>query len=123
MFKNLRGVLGAVLLLLVIGTAYSYWYSATHGDVYVNLSQLDERKDRTSGALANATGRFKTASGTSLAEFRSDQTGLVSVIHPEAGDCAFIHPECRFPKSVLLLIWRGLIPDPQSVRSLERQRR
>jgi hypothetical protein len=85
MKKTLRVFRVTVLLFFFIGTVSSYWYSATHG--YVSIYLSDGANGTTNGRLTAARGHFKDASKTSLAEFRSSESGAVYVIHPEAGDC------------------------------------
>ncbi|MEQ1875499.1 MAG: hypothetical protein ABL958_02560 [Bdellovibrionia bacterium] len=73
-----------ILVIYVVGTGYSYWYSRTRG--YVSMYIFDGSK-KGNDPISNSKGRFKDSGGALLAEFRSDETGVFYLIHPEVGDC------------------------------------
>ena len=68
---------------------WGYWQVSTHGDVSVALYDVALKTDRQRwGSVLSADLTFKNAQGAPLANARVDKPlGIVSLIHPTAGDC------------------------------------
>jgi hypothetical protein len=82
----MSAVMGAVVLTIL---GWGYWHVSTHADVHVSLWDVALKTDRQLyGSLAAADVVFLDETGTVLANARADKpSGIVSMIHPTAGDC------------------------------------
>jgi hypothetical protein len=77
------------LLVIAIGAAiilgYGYYHAATHGWLYIDL--LDTSVKPYGRNIRDAEIRLLDSEGKLLARGKSDQYGVVQLIHPEAGEC------------------------------------
>ena len=79
-------VIGAVVMAV---PGWGYWHVVTHADVHVSLWDVALKTDRQLyGSLDAADVVFRDETGSVLANARAGTPlGIVSMIHPSAGDC------------------------------------
>jgi hypothetical protein len=85
------GLAGGLLLGALVTAAFGwgYWRVSSHGDLQVQLYDVALASDRQLyGVVLAADLIFNDANGNGLARGRAEKPwGVVSLLHPEAGDC------------------------------------
>jgi len=88
---NLVKRLGVSFVLVAIAAlGWGYWHSATHATLNLYIHDVSLKTDRQAfGSVKQADIVFMNAEGAVLAEGRiREPYGVLSVSHPEAGDCS-----------------------------------
>ena len=87
MFKAL-GLLFALFAMIVLG--WGYWHRITHATLNLWVHEVSLKTDRqTHGQVVSAGIVFISAAGAVLAEGKiSEPYGVLSISHPEVGDCS-----------------------------------
>jgi len=88
--RALAITIGVILAAIVVAVlALGYWHVSTRADVHVSLRDVGLKTERQlSGPLLAADVLFRDDTGRALAHARADKPhGLVSIVHPTAGDC------------------------------------
>jgi len=75
--------------LIVAALGWGYWHVTSHAALHVALYDVGLKNDRQAyGQVLAADLVFTDANGATLAKARADKSmGIVSVIHPQVGDC------------------------------------
>jgi hypothetical protein len=75
--------------LIVVVLGWGYWHASTHGTLDVSVNDISLKNDRQSyGRVLSADLIFTDTTGTILAKGRAEKPlGIVSIPHPEIGDC------------------------------------
>jgi hypothetical protein len=89
------GLLSVLLAIVVLG--WGYWHSKTHATLNVSLHDVSPNTDRVSyDQVVNADIVFMDTNGVVLAAGRiREPYGLLSLSHPEVGDCSRFEREAN----------------------------
>jgi hypothetical protein len=98
MFILKRKLLGLLALSAGAVLGWGYWHVSTHGTLYASVNDVALKNDRqVYGRVLNANLTFLDAAGNVLAQARAaEPLGVVTVLHPEAGDCSRYERQASF---------------------------
>lgn len=98
MFLLKRKLISSLALLAGAVLGWGYWHVSTHATLYVSLNDVALKNDRQAyGRVLSADLMFLNAAGNMVARARAiEPYGVVTISHPEAGDCSRYEREAAF---------------------------
>ncbi len=89
--------------LAVVALGWGYWHASSHATLNVSFYDISLKNDRQAyGRVLSADLVFTDTTGTILAKGRADRPlGIVSIFHPEIGDCRREEREASFNREAM----------------------